>query len=149
VLVLRSGCAGGWACPCGWRSMWPPPMWLALHVAPAHVAGAGIVPPLIAKPLVACGVEGSHTMALVAHPLALRQLAGGVPVPAMVQEFANHGGVQYKAYSLGDLVRGGRRGCAPARWCHAGLCSKPACWPMVGQGLRQRGKAHDCLSLEA
>jgi hypothetical protein len=44
-------------------------------------------------------------MALVLHEGALQQLQGAVPTPALVQEFVNHGGVQYKAYALGSKVR--------------------------------------------
>lgn len=44
-------------------------------------------------------------MALVLQDEALQLLQGQVPVPAVVQEFVNHGGVQYKVYVLGNKVR--------------------------------------------
>ena len=70
------------------------------------VCHAGLAPPFIVKPLVACGVADSHQMALVLHEGALQLLQGAVPTPALVQEFVNHGGLQYKAYALGSKVGG-------------------------------------------
>ena len=64
----------------------------------------GLTAPLIVKPLVACGVSHSHSMALVLDESALCQLGGRVPLPAVVQEFVNHGGQQYKVYVLADKV---------------------------------------------
>lgn len=43
-------------------------------------------------------------MALVLQDDALQQLQGQVPLPAVVQEFVNHGGLQYKVYVLGEQV---------------------------------------------
>jgi inositol-1,3,4-trisphosphate 5/6-kinase/inositol-tetrakisphosphate 1-kinase len=61
--------------------------------------------PFIVKPVVACGVSHSHSMALVLQPAALASLQGQLPLPALVQEFVNHGGTQFKVYVLGDKVR--------------------------------------------
>eukprot|EP00878_Enallax_costatus_P043882 GHUV01051982.1.p1 GENE.GHUV01051982.1~~GHUV01051982.1.p1 ORF type:complete len:318 (+),score=96.63 GHUV01051982.1:388-1341(+) len=72
---------------------------------PDILTSAGLHAPYIVKPLVACGVKHSHSMALVLLDDALQQLQGQVPVPAVVQEFVNHGGVQYKVYVLGEKVR--------------------------------------------
>jgi inositol-1,3,4-trisphosphate 5/6-kinase/inositol-tetrakisphosphate 1-kinase len=44
-------------------------------------------------------------MALVLQPAALASLQGQLPLPALVQEFVNHGGTQFKVYVLGDKVR--------------------------------------------
>lgn len=65
---------------------------------------AGLAGPFIVKPLVACGVSHSHSMALVLQPGALHELHDRLPLPAVVQEFVNHGGVQWKVYVLGDKV---------------------------------------------
>jgi hypothetical protein len=43
-------------------------------------------------------------MALVLSAAGLAQLQGHLPVPALVQEFVNHGGLQYKVYVMGDQV---------------------------------------------
>lgn len=78
--------------------------------------------PLLLKPLAACGLPESHSMVLVRHPAALPLLAAGLDsstssgggsgggtegaaAPVVVQEFVNHGGLQYKAYAIGDKVR--------------------------------------------
>lgn len=65
----------------------------------------GLQPPFIVKPRVACGVPHSHSMALVLSAGALKQLQGRLPAPALVQEFVNHGGQQYKVYVMGEQVR--------------------------------------------
>lgn len=44
-------------------------------------------------------------MALVLSPAGLLELQGRLPTPALVQEFVNHGGQQYKVYVLGEQVR--------------------------------------------
>lgn len=43
-------------------------------------------------------------MALVLSNGGLQQLQGQVPLTALVQEFVNHGGQQYKVYVMGDQV---------------------------------------------
>lgn len=75
----------------------PPYCWLSS-------SAIGLTAPLIVKPLVACGVGHSHSMALVLGESALCQLDGRVPLPAVAQEFVNHGGQQYKVYVLADKV---------------------------------------------
>lgn len=44
-------------------------------------------------------------MALVLRTAALQQLQGKLPTPALIQEFVNHGGQQYKVYVMGEQVR--------------------------------------------
>lgn len=69
---------------------------------------AGLTPPLILKPSVACGLPESHGMALVTAPggevveKALR--AARMPLPAIAQQFSNHGGQVAKVYAAGDKV---------------------------------------------
>lgn len=53
---------------------------------------------------VACGVSESHQMAFVLHPSGLQGL--GVPLPAVAQEYVDHGGLVWKVYVAGDKVRG-------------------------------------------
>lgn len=57
--------------------------------------------PMIAKPLVADGSAKSHKMALLYNR---RGLLKQKP-PVVLQEFVNHGGVIFKIYVVGDLVR--------------------------------------------
>ncbi|WIA21991.1 hypothetical protein OEZ85_004346 [Tetradesmus obliquus] len=71
---------------------------------PALLAQHGMQPPFIVKPAVACGVAHSHSMALALTPGALASLAGRLPLPGLVCEFVNHGGLQHKVYVLGDKV---------------------------------------------
>eukprot|EP00967_Tisochrysis_lutea_P032876 scaffold38934_cov18-Tisochrysis_lutea.AAC.1 len=71
-----------------------------------RVASPGLTPPLILKPSVACGLPESHGMALVTAPggevveKALR--AARMPLPAIAQQFSNHGGQVAKVYAAGD-----------------------------------------------
>lgn len=77
---------------------------LLLHCNLLHPL-AGMQPSFIVKPAVACGVAHSHSMALALTPGALASLAGRLPLPGLVCEFVNHGGLQHKVYVLGDKVR--------------------------------------------
>jgi hypothetical protein len=43
-------------------------------------------------------------MALVLSTAGLQQLQDQLPTPALVQEFVNHGGQQYKVYVMGEQV---------------------------------------------
>ncbi|KAI8475821.1 MAG: hypothetical protein J3K34DRAFT_456019 [Monoraphidium minutum] len=77
-------------------------------------AGCGLAScALLVKPIAACGVPGSHTMALALGAAALPALTGGGGGgggggfgggAVVVQEFVNHGGLQYKAYAIADHV---------------------------------------------
>ncbi|WIA42427.1 hypothetical protein OEZ86_008425 [Tetradesmus obliquus] len=71
---------------------------------PELLAQHGMQPPFIVKPAVACGVAHSHSMALALTPGALASLAGRLPLPGLVCEFVNHGGLQHKVYVLRDKV---------------------------------------------
>ena len=51
---------------------------------------------------VACGVAESHQMALLLHWDGLQGLE--VPLPAVIQEYVDHGGLVWKAYVAGDKV---------------------------------------------
>jgi len=73
------------------------------------VAEAGLVFPLVAKPMEANGSETSHAMALVGRREDLGQLQG----PLVLQEFVNHGGVLFKVYVVGEDVTLVRRPSLP------------------------------------
>eukprot|EP00887_Chlorella_sp_A99_P007410 scaffold2.g7410.t1 len=69
---------------------------------PAALGAAGVRLPCIAKPRAACGVAEAHQMALV---LAGEGFSGlEVPVPAVVQEYIDHGGRVCKVYVAGTEV---------------------------------------------
>lgn len=89
-----------------WRLLPPRLLTHAASIVCCCVA-AGLAGPFIVKPRVACGVAHSHSMALVLSSAGLQQLGGQVPVPALVQEFVNHGGQQYKVYVMGEQVGAG------------------------------------------
>jgi len=67
-----------------------------------HLAEANLSFPLIVKPLVACGVADAHNMALVFQIEELSNL--GVPLPAVLQEYVDHGSKIFKFYVIGDKV---------------------------------------------
>ena len=106
----------GVALPNGVRARAPrhivlsPPSELAAAGLPRRLEAAGLAAgsTLLVKPLAACGLPESHAMALARHPAALPLLAadfdGAGAGAVVVQEFANHGGVQFKAYALGAHV---------------------------------------------
>ena len=56
--------------------------------------------PLISKPLAAAGTSDSHKMIVFLNSTGLSK----VPAPCLLQEYANHDGVLYKVYVLGDEV---------------------------------------------
>ncbi|KAJ3681410.1 hypothetical protein LUZ60_015899 [Juncus effusus] len=58
--------------------------------------------PVLVKPQVACGVSEAHNMALVLKPEDFTNLS--VPLPAVIQEYVDHGSIIYKVYSLGNKV---------------------------------------------
>ncbi|KAJ6850455.1 inositol-tetrakisphosphate 1-kinase 5-like [Iris pallida] len=61
---------------------------------------SGLRFPVLAKPLRADGSNDSHKMALVFNSEALLKQ----PIPVVLQEFVNHGGVVLKVYVAGDYV---------------------------------------------
>ncbi|XP_039117767.1 inositol-tetrakisphosphate 1-kinase 6 isoform X1 [Dioscorea cayenensis subsp. rotundata] len=58
--------------------------------------------PVILKPQVACGVADAHNMALVFKLEDFQDLS--VPLPAIAQEYVDHGSLLFKFYVLGDKV---------------------------------------------
>lgn len=58
--------------------------------------------PVIVKPRVACGASEAHTMAVVFKREGFSGLP--VPLPAVIQEYVDHGAFQYKMYILGDQL---------------------------------------------
>ncbi|XP_059667430.1 inositol-tetrakisphosphate 1-kinase 1 [Cornus florida] len=58
--------------------------------------------PVIAKPLVANGSVNSHQMLLVFNKEGLNGLT---PLPIVLQEFVNHGGVIFKVYVVGEYAQ--------------------------------------------
>ncbi|KAG9458959.1 hypothetical protein H6P81_003467 [Aristolochia fimbriata] len=58
--------------------------------------------PYIVKPQVACGVTYAHDMAIVFQMDDFKDL--NVPLPAIVQEYVDHGSFIYKFYVLGEKV---------------------------------------------
>lgn len=82
---------------------------------------AGLSPPFIVKPQVACGTIDSHQMALVRHPGAVSQLT--LPTPALIQEFVNHNGLVHKVYVLGNKVFSALRPSIPNVSCSTSLDS--------------------------
>ncbi|KAJ1290446.1 hypothetical protein BS78_02G244000 [Paspalum vaginatum] len=67
-----------------------------------HLAGANLSFPLIVKPQVACGVTDAHNMALVFQIKEFSNLS--VPLPAVLQEYVDHGSKIFKFYVIGDKV---------------------------------------------
>ncbi|XP_020250945.1 inositol-tetrakisphosphate 1-kinase 6-like [Asparagus officinalis] len=67
-----------------------------------QLAEARLSFPLIVKPQVACGVADAHDMALVFKYEDFNGL--GVPLPAIVQEYVDHGSSLFKFYVLGEKV---------------------------------------------
>ncbi|CAN6198568.1 unnamed protein product [Urochloa humidicola] len=67
-----------------------------------HLAEASLSFPLIVKPQVACGVADAHNMALVFQIEEFSNLS--VPLPAVLQEYVDHGSKIFKFYVIGDKV---------------------------------------------
>ncbi|KAF8780794.1 hypothetical protein HU200_000736 [Digitaria exilis] len=67
-----------------------------------HLAEANLSFPLIVKPQVACGVADAHNMALVFQTEEFSNLS--VPLPAVLQEYVDHGSKIFKFYVIGDKV---------------------------------------------
>ncbi|CAL8467809.1 g7347 [Coccomyxa elongata] len=67
------------------------------------VSKAGLVPPIVLKPLAACGVGDAHQMIII---FGRRECASWSEIifPAIAQPFINHGGVVHKVSVLGDQV---------------------------------------------
>lgn len=70
---------------------------------------AGLVPPLLAKPLWADGRNGAHEIALLLDDDGLRQLCSGrapsgVALPVTLQQYVPHGACLYKVRSMSRCV---------------------------------------------
>uniref|UniRef100_A0A0E0B5E8 Inositol-tetrakisphosphate 1-kinase 6 n=1 Tax=Oryza glumipatula TaxID=40148 RepID=A0A0E0B5E8_9ORYZ len=67
-----------------------------------QLAEAKLSFPLIVKPQVACGVADAHNMALIFKIKEFSNLS--VPLPAILQEYIDHGSKIFKFYAIGDKV---------------------------------------------
>ncbi|KAK1324195.1 Inositol-tetrakisphosphate 1-kinase 2 [Acorus calamus] len=72
---------------------------------PDAVTRAGLMLPLVAKPLVVDGSAKSHELSLAYDQLSLSLLEP----PLVLQEFVNHGGVLFKVYIVGEAIKVVRR----------------------------------------
>ncbi|WCJ35630.1 Inositol-tetrakisphosphate 1-kinase 1 [Euphorbia peplus] len=72
---------------------------------PGAVTKAGLMLPIVAKPLVADGSVKSHELSLAYDQHSLRKLEP----PLVLQEFVNHGGVMFKVYIVGETIKVVRR----------------------------------------
>ncbi|XP_065881451.1 inositol-tetrakisphosphate 1-kinase 3 [Euphorbia lathyris] len=72
---------------------------------PGAVTKAGLMLPIVAKPLVADGSAKSHELSLAYDQHSLRKLEP----PLVLQEFVNHGGVMFKVYIVGETIKVVRR----------------------------------------
>ncbi|KAG7583811.1 Inositol 1-3-4-trisphosphate 5/6-kinase ATP-grasp domain [Arabidopsis suecica] len=70
-----------------------------------EVAEAGLNFPLVAKPLLVDGTAKSHQLFLAYDRLSLAELEP----PLVLQEFVNHGGVLFKVFVVGDVIKVVRR----------------------------------------
>ena len=78
-----------------------------------RLTAASMQLPVIVKPAAACGVAAAHSMAIVLRPSGFADLH--VPLPAVVQEYVDHGAQLHKVYVLGSQVQSHvceRSGCA-------------------------------------
>ncbi|KAL6846760.1 hypothetical protein ACP4OV_024208 [Aristida adscensionis] len=67
-----------------------------------QLAEANLSFPIIVKPQVACGVADAHNMALVFQIEEFSNIS--VPLPAVLQEYIDHGSKIFKFYVIGDKV---------------------------------------------
>lgn len=72
---------------------------------PDAVDRAGLMLPLVAKPLVVDGTAKSHQLSLAYDQHSLKKLEP----PLVLQEFVNHGGVLFKVYIVGEAIKVVRR----------------------------------------
>ncbi|EEF52204.1 inositol-tetrakisphosphate 1-kinase 3 isoform X2 [Ricinus communis] len=72
---------------------------------PVAVLKAGLMLPIVAKPLVADGSAKSHELSLAYDQESLQKLEP----PLVLQEFVNHGGVLFKVYIVGEAIKVVRR----------------------------------------
>ncbi|KAL2628709.1 hypothetical protein R1flu_013395 [Riccia fluitans] len=67
--------------------------------------------PAIVKLRIACGASEAHSMAVVFSESGFKGLP--VPLPAVVQEYVDHGAHQYKMYAIGSKLLYSRRKSTP------------------------------------
>ncbi|KAG2704795.1 hypothetical protein I3760_05G021800 [Carya illinoinensis] len=72
---------------------------------PYEVNKAGLKLPLVAKPLVLDGSAKSHELFLAYDQFSLAELEP----PLVLQEFVNHGGILFKVYIVGEIIKVVRR----------------------------------------
>ncbi|GAB4852438.1 Inositol-tetrakisphosphate 1-kinase 3 [Ancistrocladus abbreviatus] len=72
---------------------------------PDAVMRAGLMFPIVAKPLYVDGSAKSHELSLAFDQYSLEKLEP----PLVLQEFVNHGGVLFKVYIVGDAIKVVRR----------------------------------------
>ncbi|XP_041011951.1 inositol-tetrakisphosphate 1-kinase 3-like isoform X2 [Juglans microcarpa x Juglans regia] len=72
---------------------------------PCEVNKAGLKLPLVAKPLVVDGSAKSHELFLAYDQFSLAELEP----PLVLQEFVNHGGILFKVYIVGEIIKVVRR----------------------------------------
>ncbi|KAG8654850.1 inositol-tetrakisphosphate 1-kinase 3 isoform X1 [Manihot esculenta] len=85
---------------------------------PDAVTNAGLMLPIVAKPLVADGSAKSHELSLAYDQNSLQKLEP----PLVLQEFVNHGGVLFKVYIVGETIKVVRRFSLPDV-CKRELCN--------------------------
>ncbi|XP_008785699.1 inositol-tetrakisphosphate 1-kinase 1-like isoform X2 [Phoenix dactylifera] len=76
---------------------------------PDAVTKAGLTLPLVVKPLVVDGSAKSHELSLAYDRFSLSKL----DPPLVLQEFVNHGGVLFKVYIVGEMIKVMRRSSLP------------------------------------
>ncbi|KAG6652149.1 inositol-tetrakisphosphate 1-kinase 3-like isoform X1 [Carya illinoinensis] len=72
---------------------------------PHEVNKAGLKLPLVVKPLVVDGSTKSHELFLAYDQFSLAELEP----PLVLQEFVNHGGILFKVYIVGEIIKVVRR----------------------------------------
>ncbi|KAF5444274.1 hypothetical protein F2P56_036761 [Juglans regia] len=72
---------------------------------PHEVNKAGLQLPLVVKPLVVDGSAKSHELFLAYDQFSLAELEP----PLVLQEFVNHGGILFKVYIVGEIIKVVRR----------------------------------------
>lgn len=101
----------GWSSGCRQARVQSPcqveiPEGMSVSEAQVLLEEAGLMPPLLVKPLWTDGREGSHGLAVLHDMEAFAALLQGsvsseLKPPLVVQQFVEHGGVLYKVYVLG------------------------------------------------
>jgi len=84
------------------------PAWHLIHKFSADILRTAstvskVSLPCVVKPQIACGIEESHQMAFVLHPLGLHSDLN-VPLPALLQEYIDHNSAVWKVYVAGNQV---------------------------------------------